>query len=571
MDGDAPVFTAVAQTSLEPKVIAKATSASELQKWVGDGPFSLCLPESEDQKSMFDDEPSGWMVAKGNEVREAAAEAVHGLFASGPDRAIGHDLKSLYKNIDPCLTPPRMDTMIAAYVLQSGRGTYEAGSIIQAYLDAELPLSPEQQALGLLLLEEPLREKVKAEGEEKVLYDVELPLVPLLAEMEQAGIATSADMLHEFSKSLEIDIERVRQTVWEYAGQEFNIGSPKQIGQILFEKLEIPGGKKTKTGWATGVEILSDLQADWEIAGEILTYRELTKLKSTYADSLPKMIASDGRIHTSFSQAVAATGRLSSSDPNLQNIPIRTELGRQIRRAFHAEEGNTLLSLDYSQIELRVLAHMCDDENLTEAFQSGTDVHTVTAALMFNIKSDEVTKEQRGMAKMLNYAVLYGVTGYGLSNQLGAEFNPASANELIEQYQERFPKIHGFMDTIVAGARSTGYTSTLIGRRRHFPDIHAANWNTRQYAERQAMNAPIQGTAADMIKIAMLDVRKLIEGSELAMLLQVHDELVFEGTPDVIQEWIEPIREAMEQALPLDVPVEVDAKVGENWLEMKPV
>ncbi|MBI3722129.1 MAG: DNA polymerase I, partial [Fimbriimonas ginsengisoli] len=321
---------------------------------------------------------------------------------------------------------------------------------------------------------------------------------------------------------------------------------------------------------ATGVEVLQELAAEYPICGEVLNWRELSKLKSTYADALERLIAADGRIHTTYNQAGAATGRLSSNDPNLQNIPIRTELGRSIRRAFVAGEGYRLASFDYSQVELRILAHLCRDEALVRAFEEKEDVHTVTARQMFAIGEGEATKEQRRLAKMLNYAVLYGVTDYGLAPQLGPGFSVADARSLIERYFERFPKVKEYVNGIVAEARSKGFTTTLLGRRRYFPDIHAAKINERRYAERQAINAPIQGAAADMIKLAMIHVRRLLGGSRSRMILNVHDELVFE-LADGDDGLIEPIRHAMEAAMPLDVPVEVDAKVGFDWNEMTPV
>ncbi|MER3461716.1 MAG: DNA polymerase I, partial [Armatimonadota bacterium] len=295
------------------------------------------------------------------------------------------------------------------------------------------------------------------------------------------------------------------------------------------------------------------------IVSLVLRWRELTKLRSTYATSLPKLIAEDGRIHTTFEQHIAATGRLSSTDPNLQNIPIRTELGRTIRRAFVASEGYTLLSLDYSQIELRFLAHECRDETLRDAFKNGKDVHAATAALMWNESIDEVTPAHRRYAKMLNYAVLYGVTGFGLANQLQGEFTVKEAQQLIKQYFERFPKVREYIDRTLKQARERGYTTTLFGRRRYFPDIHAGNRAARAYAERQAINAPLQGGSADLIKLAMLRVADILDGKRTRMLLQVHDELLFEWNPDE-RGLVEQLREAMETALHLDVPIVVDAK-----------
>jgi DNA polymerase I len=456
---------------------------------------------------------------------------------------------------------------LAGYVLQSGRSSYALRDLVQGYLEVGMPTSTDQMAAALGLLEKAMRERLEKESQTRVLDEIELPLVPILAEMEGYGIEVSSDFLGEFSKSLEVEIQKLTQAIHEQAGVEFNIGSPKQLGEVLFDKLEIPGPKKTKTGYATGAEVLQLIAPTHQIATDVLSWRELTKLKSTYSDSLPRMIGPDGRIHTTFNQTVAATGRLSSNEPNLQNIPVRTELGRQIRKAFVAAEGYSLASFDYSQIELRLLAHLCRDEALVEAFQTRVDVHTVTASLTFGIEVSSVTKEQRRLAKMLNYAVLYGVSDFGLANQLGGGFSIAEAKALITQYFERFPKVKAFTEGVVAEARSKGFTVTLCGRRRYFPDIHSQNRNERMGVERQAVNAPIQGAAADMIKLAMIRVRKTLGASATRMLLQVHDELVFELAPQD-RAVVEPIRKEMEDALPLDVPVEVDAKIGDSWNEM---
>ncbi len=458
---------------------------------------------------------------------------------------------------------------LAAFVLQPGRSSYAISDLTQGYLLVHLPDEPAARAVALAQLRPCLEEALAREGQDKVFREIEMPLAPVLVRMEDRGIAVSRELLGEISTSLETEIEVAQAKVFELAGGEFNIGSPKQLGEVLFERLQIPGAKKTKTGYATGIEILGELAGEHEIAAKVLEWRELTKLKNTYVDSLPKLIARDGRIHTTYNQMGAVTGRLSSNDPNLQNIPIRTERGRQIRRAFVAAPGKQLVSLDYSQIELRVLAHMCADPQLIEAFHSGDDVHAVTAGLMFGLELDQVAKEQRRLAKMLNYAVLYGVTEFGLKQQLGPEFSMQDARGLIQQYNERFPSIKRFTEGVADEARSKGFTVTLLGRRRYFPEIHAANRAIRMGAERQAINAPIQGTAADMIKLAMLRIAEEAR-TDCDLLLQVHDELVFEA-PEGDPSCVEPIRAHMEQALELAVPVEVDAKVGPNWLDMSEV
>lgn len=559
----------VVSVDLESDLLTESVNFADLMQWVGTQPFGVLPPPPAAQTSLLelDDEPEKAYVAVGRQVRMIPWADAQRLAEERPRQLIAHETKPLYKGKRPPLVPPRFDVTLASYVLQSGRSSFDLQEIAAGYLDVSGALKPQDQAVALLHLETAMRARLDLEGQSPVLDTIELPLVPILAEMERIGIALNGDTLREFSGELGVAIDQAQKQAWEIASEEFNLGSPKQIGEVLFEKMALPGGKKTKTGWATGAEILQELEVEHEIAHVVLQYRELTKLKGTYADALPRMIGSDGRIHTTFNQAVAATGRLSSNDPNLQNIPIRTELGRTIRRAFVAAPGFTLGSFDYSQIELRILASMCGDEALVSAFQDRVDVHTVTASLMYDIPSDQVTKDQRRLAKLLNYAVLYGVTGYGLAAQLGRGFGVDHANDLIRQYNERFPRVKAFTEGMVEEARSKGFTTTLRGRRRYFPDIHAGNRQTRAYAERQAMNAPIQGTAADMIKLAMIDVAKMLRGKSTRMLLQVHDELVFECAAE-FDALREPVRAAMENALPLEVPVEVDAKFGANWQEM---
>jgi DNA polymerase-1 len=573
----AEVHTESIEVNLKP-----AEGLAKLHEFVGDKPYSLYFdsapvpaPPAEDLFTATEKKPERIaFVAIGSEVRQATEAEGMALFREKPGQLVAHDAKPLYHDLLKLgvteTRQPRFDSMIAGYVLQSGRANYALRDLVQGYLEVTPPTSSAEMAAALSLLEPAMRERLGKEGQTPVLDDIELPLVPLLAEMEHNGIAVNPDALRDFSKQLETEIARTAQSIYEQAGREFNIGSPKQLGDVLFEEMEIPGQKKTKTGYATGAEVLQLLAPSHPICADIMTYREITKLKSTYADSLPKMVGKDGRIHTTYAQTVAATGRLSSNDPNLQNIPNRTELGRNIRRAFIPANGYCFASFDYSQIELRVLAHMCGDVNLLNAFEEDKDVHRTTAALMWNVPEAEVTKQQRGFAKTLNFAVLYGVTNYGLANQLGGGFSISEAQALIDQYRERFPKVKAFTDSVIAEARSKGFTTTLAGRRRYFPDIHNANRNERMYAERQAMNAPIQGTASDMIKMAMIKVgHRLARGdSKARMLLQVHDELLFE-LPDEEDVMLEPIRQDMEQAMTLSVPVKVDLKMGSNWDQME--
>ncbi|MBX3095230.1 MAG: DNA polymerase I [Fimbriimonadaceae bacterium] len=569
-DGAATV-AAVKEEPVQATSEVSLGTIDSIRKWLGDSNYAVLPGPPATPTNLLDEntESAHGFIAKGTDVAKAPWEHILSVFADDPSRATGHDIKSLFHSCRSSVVP-RFDTMLGGYVLQSGRTSYDLGDLIAGYLDTSPPSRPEDRVAALAALEATMRERLKAENQTSVLEEIELPLVPVLADMECTGIKLDPGYLKEYSNNLQIEIEAVQKQVWDAAGEEFNIGSPKQIGEVLFDRMQMPGGKKTKTGWATGAEILEELAAEHPVAAGILTYRELTKLKGTYADALPRMLADDGRIHTKFNQAVAATGRLSSNEPNLQNIPIRTELGRRIRRAFVAAPGYQLLSFDYSQIELRILAHMCQDEALTDAFRDRVDVHRVTAAQMFDTSPDEVTREQRGLAKMLNYAVLYGVTDFGLAQQLGAGFSVSEAKELIRKYNERFPQVKGFTDSVVEEARSKGFTSTLCGRRRYFPDIHAGNRVARMYAERQAMNAPIQGTAADLVKIAMLQVEKLIANTGVRMLLQVHDELVFE-VPEDKESPLEEIRNLMEKAIPMSVPIEVDGKMGPNWLDMTPI
>lgn len=536
----------------------------------GDAKIGVMRARGPSQPSMFEEEAVH--VFADGKIAPVPAEILAESLDSVASKLVGHDIKWLYRLCSADRpAQPSFDTALAAYILQPGRNQYPLQDLFRAYTDFE-PDESDPRATALMLeLAEAMDTRLNDEEQSRVAYEVEFPLIPVIARMENLGIQVSKELLHEFSAELTETINELEISIHAQAGREFNIGSPKQVGEILFEEMALGGTKKTKGGsFSTGAEILNELAAEHQIVRDILKWREYSKLRSTYADALPLMIRADGRIHTTYNQTVAATGRLSSIDPNLQNIPIRTELGRTIRKAFQSAQGYTLGSFDYSQIELRVLAHMCKDDALVDAFRDKRDVHTATAALMFHVEEKDISKEQRRLAKMLNYAVLYGVTGFGLAAQLGEGFGVEQSLELIKLYNSRFPKVKAYTESIVAEAKSKGFTRTLLGRRRYFPDIHNSNRNTRLYAERQAMNAPMQGTAADMIKLAMIDVDKVLENSPSRMLLQVHDELVLELGNDK-DKLIEPIRKAMENALPLDVPVDVDGKVGPNWLEMEPV
>jgi DNA polymerase-1 len=414
-----------------------------------------------------------------------------------------------------------------------------------------------------------LSEELKKENLTKIAYDVEFPLVPVLERMEREGIKINENFLHKLSGKIQIEIDKLTKQIFDAAGEEFNINSPKQLQTILFEKLNLKQTRKTKTGYSTDARALESLKGENEIIGQLLDYRQVTKLKSTYTDALPKLInKKTGRIHTSFNQTVASTGRLSSLDPNLQNIPIRTELGKEIRKAFVPRDKNhVLLSADYSQIELRIMASLCGDKALIEAFSNNEDIHRSTAAHVFMVDPEDVDGDMRRKAKEVNFGILYGIGPFGLKNRLG--ITQKHAKEIIDTYFNTFSSVKQFMDDSIAAAREKGYAETMLGRRRYLRNINSKNAVVRQFEERVAINMPIQGSAADMIKIAMINIDAELEKrkSKTRMVLQVHDELVFDAHKDEVEELKPVIRKLMESALPLKVPVVTDMGTGSNWLE----
>jgi DNA polymerase-1 len=407
-------------------------------------------------------------------------------------------------------------------------------------------------------------------GTRKLFDEIEVPLLRVLAAMELEGINLNVDFLNSLSVKLDTDIQQLTKDIFAEAGEEFNIGSPKQLGIILFEKMKlVDKPKKTKTGqYSTAEDVLSYLAKDHAIIKNILEYRGLSKLKSTYVDALPAQVAADHRVHTDYMQTVAATGRLSSNNPNLQNIPIRTERGRQVRKAFiPRDENHTLLAADYSQIELRIIAALSEEETMMEAFKNGEDIHASTAAKVFNVPLEEVTREQRGNAKTVNFGIMYGVSAFGLSNQ--TDLSRAEAKELIETYYKTYPKLRNYMSELVNFARDNGYVKTVLDRRRYLKDINSANAIVRGAAERNAVNAPIQGSAADIIKLAMINIFEKLEAGNYAtkMLLQVHDELVFDVPNNELDEMKILIQTEMENAFIMKVPLDVEVGLGQDWLE----
>lgn len=479
------------------------------------------------------------------------------------------------------------DTMIASYLLNPTKRSHSLESIAHEYLEHQMITYKEvtekgqgfqkvdlQQATEYscedadvtFLLAEVLTEKLEQEGLKELLVQMELPLVEVLAEMELWGVRINPDLLLELSKELEARLWGLEERVFDLVGEEFNINSTQQLGKILFEKFKLPVIKKTKTGYSTDVGVLQELAKEHELPRVVLEYRSLTKLKSTYVDTLPQLIdPATGRVHTSYNQTVTATGRLSSSDPNLQNIPIRTEEGRRIREAFIPEDGWWMISADYSQIELRILAHLSRDSTLIEAFQRDEDIHTRTASEIFGIPPNEVTPQMRREAKVINFGIIYGMSPYGLANELGVESKVAA--EYIDEYFRRYQGVKTYLDEILTEAKKKGYVTTLYNRRRYLPEIKSSNRAARQFAERTAINTPIQGTAADLIKIAMNRIYRRIRDQKLKarMLIQVHDELVLEAPDDEVEQVGKMVREEMEGVIKITVPLKVSVAQGRNW------
>ncbi|MFZ1082817.1 MAG: DNA polymerase I, partial [Candidatus Kryptoniota bacterium] len=484
------------------------------------------------------------------------------------------------------------DSMVAAYIVNPD-GQHNLDSLAKEYLNykpvaiEELigkgknqknmrEVSPEvvaeysgEDADVALQLMEVLQNKLEKLNLLKLCEKMEFPLVEVLAAIERAGVKIDTEILAQISKELERMIENLGDEVYKLAGGEFNINSPKQLGEILFNKMKLAPTKKTKTGFSTDVFVLEELSAQHEIAGKILDYRKLTKLKGTYVDALPTLInPRTGRVHTSFNQTVAATGRLSSSDPGLQNIPIRGEMGKEIRKAFvPGEKGWVMVSADYSQIELRIMAHICKDEGLTEAFNKHEDIHRTTASKVFGVAPDKVTHDMRRKAKEVNFGLLYGIGPYGLKIRLG--ISQSEAKEVIDTYFQRFPRVREYINSTLDFARKHGYVETLLGRRRYLANINSKNSAVRMAEERQAINMPIQGTAADMIKLAMVDIYREMKKREMKsrMILQVHDELVFESSKSELKELEDLVADKMKNAMKLSVPIDVEVGTGPNWLD----
>ena len=487
------------------------------------------------------------------------------LLFSDRVRKAGHNIKDLMRALlDEGLPTDGFvfDTALAAYLLDATAGSYDLPRLAQTYLGEELP-----DVQSVWALQPVLHEKMDAQAMLPLYTDVELPLCPVLARMEQAGFLVDRKALYDFGERLTSSIEQLQQSIWALAGEPFNIQSPKQLGSVLFERLMLPAGKKTKTGWSTNAAVLDKLRGKHPIVEQILDYRTLTKLKSTYADGLLKEISADGRIHTNFQMTVTATGRLSSTEPNLQNIPVRRELGAQIRKMFVASPGKVLVDADYSQIELRLLAHIANDETMIAAFRSGEDIHAVTASQVFGVPLAEVTPLQRSHAKAVNFGIVYGISAFSLAQDIGVFQNEAKA--YMDSYFAKYHGVREYMTRVVEQAKADGYVTTLFGRRRDLPELKSSNFNLRSFGERVALNMPIQGTAADIIKAAMVrvDARMRAEHLQARLLLQVHDELIVECPAEEAETVKGILVEEMEHVVDYRVPLLVDAKIGASWAE----
>lgn len=600
--GDAEALAAVASE------VARAIEAGE---WV-----AAVVDDDKEEGALFGLTRTLWLAtSKGlfaleeaDDGTPAAVEGfnfVHGVIAgvlarlfmegrvASPDmKALLHELSPIDSSEPELMDPLSVDstrifdTVVAAYLLDSDRSEFDEAYLADTYLQMALPAARGAEGAGedapapaactaalTLALVAPLRDRMARENAANVFDGIEMPLVPVLAKMERAGMLVDPDRLRSLSEGLATQITEVERSIRDLAGDEtFNIGSPMQLSHVLFDVMGLPtkGLKKTKRGYySTNAKVLSDLARDHEIVRLILDWREKSKIKSTYLDTLGPLRRGDGRVHTTYNQTITATGRLSSSDPNLQNIPTRSELGRTVKTAFSAGEGSVFLAVDYSQIELRLLAHLSGDEHLVRAFNEGEDFHAETAARVFGVPVSEVTPDLRSRAKAVNFGIVYGQQAYGLSQSL--HISMAEARDMIDRYYEAYPGVRTFLDNVVARAKQTGYAETMYGRRRHIPELKAKNPQLRGFGERTAMNHPMQGTAADIIKIAMARVSRRLEEEGFAahMILQVHDELDFECPIDEVERLTTMVRDVMEHVVDLRVPLIAEASTGITWADAK--
>jgi DNA polymerase I len=553
---------------------AAALAAGEPEDAIAADPATASAGGSAQGSFDFDAGPRGPLTVAawaGDEVLVAEAETLAAFaMARAEHPVVAHDWKTIAMADDPCEAPPlEHDTMVAAYLIDPARRGYPLDE-----LATELGLGVQvdgadgvaERAVLTRLLAERQRVRLDEDGLTDLFQEIELPLVDVLVEMERAGVKLDVERLRAISQRFNERAIELEKRVWELAGEEFTIGSPQQLAPILFDKLGLSRKRRGKTGYSTDARVLQAIRHEHEIVPAIEEWREVTKLKSTYLDAFPELIGPDGRLHTTFNQTAATTGRLSSTNPNLQNIPIRTEQGREIRACFVAEEGSSLISADYSQVELRLLAHIADEPVLKDIFRRGEDVHTATAEAILGGKTDPGT---RSKAKMVNYGIVYGLSAYGLADRLQIE--QEEAQQFIDAYLERFPKVKQFIEETIARATTEGYVATLFGRIRRVPELRSRQFQTRSLGERLAVNMVIQGTAADIIKVAMVRARDSLRdgGLETRLVLQIHDELLFEGPESEVEQASEIVRGDMINAFEMDPPLEVDVGVGDNWLEAK--
>ncbi len=543
--------------------ICQELSASDIKKYVGGKKIAVSIED--DRIFCYDGES---LISC--DISEADTSVIKEIFDS--IQIITHDSKEFYKRIwrsgvdySGCY----FDTMLAAYALNSTRRGYSLAEVYLEYAGATLT-EDIPSVIAVYTLYEKMISKIEQEGIAHLLFDIEMPLSAVLADMEVTGVKIDTNGIMEYSKELTELADALKERIYCAAGEEFNIDSHKQLGDILFNKLGLPTFKKNKTGFSTDAEVLNKLRGKHDIIEDILDYRQITKLISTYTDALVNLADSEGRIHTILNQTGTATGRLSSAEPNLQNIPVRTELGRRFRKYFIPKNDDyVIIDADYSQIELRLLADISGDESMITAFKNGVDIHTSTASKVFGVPVDEVTSELRKRAKAVNFGIVYGIGEYSLSEDLG--ISRVQAKQYIESYLEGFPKVAEYLNGIKVEAKKDGYVSTLFGRRRYIPEINVSNKNLQHFGERVAMNSPIQGTAADIIKIAMINThRKIAEtGIDAKLILQVHDELLVEAHRDCAEAAKDILIREMESAVDLKVPLDVEANVGENWFDAK--
>ena len=583
-----PEFSA----SCESEVVDDPARARELLAlWAGlDRVAVLALPSLDGVCVTWEQGEEGHAALLLSDRLECYNDFLNGLFAPGI-RKMTHGAKELCRTLLAEGIAPSgfvFDTEVAAYLLAPADGSYDLEKLGMTYFNHQFPKAADYLADGafgpladlgtsagaflshcalVAALEPVLTGRLKELGMWELYQTVELPLCSVLAEMEQEGFLIDRKALAEFGDMLSGRIQTAQKNIFDLAGEKFNINSTQQLGRILFDQLGLPPVKKTKTGYSTNADVLDKLRGSHPIIGEILEYRQLTKLKSTYADGLGKVIAPDGRIHTCFQNTVTATGRLSSTEPNLQNIPIRTELGAQLRKMFVAPAGRVLVDADYSQIELRLLACMAGDRAMIDGFNSGEDIHRITASQVFGVPQEEVTPQMRRSAKAVNFGIVYGISPFSLSQDIGVTV--AQAKEYMEKYFQHYSGVRSYMDGVVARARADGYVTTLFARRRWVPELKSSNFNTRSFGERVALNAPIQGTAADIIKVAMIRVRDrlLAEGLKGRLVLQVHDELIVECPEEEAEAVRRLVKEEMEAVISLPVPLVADTAVGRSWAD----